>query len=99
MKSLWFVWFQSLTDYSQENIGVKRFQTLVEDIMFFENEDECEIYIKNLFQYDDVIFIISDKLVEKMLPPIHELEQILSIYIYYSNKKKYVEWITKYKKI
>ncbi|UJR19165.1 hypothetical protein I4U23_022295 [Adineta vaga] len=98
MKRFWFIWFQSLTDYLQENVEIKRFQTLVENVMFFENENECEIYITNLFKNDKIIFIINGKLIEKVLPHIHELPQIVSIYIYYDNQEKYEEWTTKYKK-
>ena len=99
MKKLWFIWFQSSTDYSQENIEIKRFQTLVENIMFFENENECEKYVKNLFEDGKIISIINGKLVEKVLPRIHELPQIESVYVYYHNQEKYEEWTNKYKKV
>ncbi|UJR07069.1 hypothetical protein I4U23_011357 [Adineta vaga] len=100
MERFSFVWLDSSTNHTQENLVKKRFQDLLKNVIFFENEKQFTEYIEDLFKDDRIVFIINDQLIEvEAFQKIHERSQIVSIYIYFSNQKKCEDWTKKYYKI
>ncbi|CAF3752481.1 unnamed protein product [Rotaria socialis] len=72
----------------------KSYTTLKE----FSNVDECIEYIKSV--KDEKIFLItSGSLGEKMVPTIHDLAQLRSIFIYCKNTAHHKEWAQQWPKI
>ncbi len=64
----------------------------------FDNATECEIHIRQL-KNDEIILIVSGKMGSIIVPLIHSLKQINSIYVYCLNFIKHHKCAAKFAKI
>ncbi|CAF3359991.1 unnamed protein product [Rotaria socialis] len=62
----------------------------------FNELDQCQDFIKCV---NNVFLIVSGTMGQQLVPLIHDLEQIHSIYIFCMNKHKYESWTKQYRKI
>ncbi|CAF3825387.1 unnamed protein product [Rotaria sp. Silwood1] len=97
------VWLDNRIKKSKKIISPQQQQqlrTIINDIKIFENENDCEEYIKQMSEDEYIILIINDQIEEKFISYTHNLQQIFSIYIYSSNKINIdQQWINQYNKI
>lgn len=82
------IWLENNEKIFRKSLSIQRkLRTIINNLKLFNNEDECEEFLKRTSEDEFIIFIINDQLAEKFIPRIHNLKQIFSIYIYSSNKK------------
>jgi len=94
------IWLDYKANKSQKNLSLQQqFRTIINYLKIFENEDDCEKYIKQMSKDEYIIFIVNDQIGEKIIPHIHHLQQIFSIYIYSSNKITDQQWINQFNKV
>jgi len=94
------IWLDNTINKSQKNISIQQqFRTIINFIKIFQNQDNCEEYIRQMSKDECIIFIVNDQLGETIIPYIHDLQQIFSIYIYSLNKNIDQQWINQFKKI
>ncbi|CAF0992895.1 unnamed protein product [Rotaria sordida] len=94
------IWLDNLVNTSPKYInGQKLIRSSIDHLKTFENIKKCEEYIRSISQDERIIFIVGDRLAREIIPHIHELRQISSIYIYCSDKLINEKWTKKYKKI
>jgi hypothetical protein len=94
------IWLDNTLQKSPKIISIqKQFRTIINYLKTYENENDCEEYIKQLSKNEYVIFIVNDQLGEKIIPKIHNLTQIFSIYIYSLNKNTDQSWINQFNKV
>jgi hypothetical protein len=61
--------------------------------------------VKNIFdqhqnpKQDRIIFIVSGRLGQKIVPRTHQLQQVFSIYVYCSDKKRHSQWTQEFPKV
>ena len=84
----------------------KQLRTIVDYISCFNRLDLCEDYILNIPKNTFVIFIVSSEHFAEIISHIHELSQILAIYVFQDNhstksRKGDVEkhWTKRYSKV
>ncbi|CAF2730955.1 unnamed protein product, partial [Rotaria sp. Silwood2] len=65
----------------------------------FQNTTHCLRYIEKLSEKDRLVIIASGRLGKEITPPIHELPQVTSIYVYCMNKKFHEQWACKFAKV
>ena len=58
----------------------------------FESVDQCEIALRQLPPTNRAILIVSGRFGEALLPRIHELQQVSTIYVFCFDREKYVKW-------
>jgi len=61
--------------------------------------DQWQEFIEKTSAKDRLILIVSGRLGRQILPKIHHLRQMTSIYIYCMDKKANEEWSSKYSKV
>ncbi|CAF4329151.1 unnamed protein product [Rotaria sp. Silwood2] len=94
------IWLDSSVNTSKKCIqGQKLIRSSIDHLKTFENVNKCEEYIRSISQNERIIFIVNDQLAREVIPRIHELRQISSIYIYCEDKSKNEKWIKQYKKV
>jgi hypothetical protein len=74
-----------LTDCSDT---VNQIQQVVNDISTFTDPDRCIDFVRNSYS-GHVCMILSDTLCEKVVPLIHDVVQLQTIFILCKNKTKY----------
>ncbi|CAF3754858.1 unnamed protein product, partial [Rotaria sp. Silwood1] len=73
---------------------------IVNSVQTFDDPNLCENFLENNVNDNEIIFLILyDKFVEKMVPHIHQLTSIDSIYVYCKYINQYDLWSNKYFKL
>ena len=65
----------------------------------FRDVKECQQYIEQTTEKDRLILIVSGRLGREIVPLMHQLRQIISIYIYCMDKQANEQWSTKFPKV
>ena len=86
--------------HSQENIDAQeKFRSSINHLKTFEQSDQCEQYIRSFSSLDRIVFIVSGRLGQQLVPRIHQLRQISSIYVYCMDKQRHQQWANQFKKV
>jgi hypothetical protein len=94
------IWLDNTPQKSHKIVSIlQQFRMSINYLKTYENEIECEEYIKQISKDEYVILIVNDKIGEKIISNIHNLPQIYSIYIYSSNKNTEQPWINQFNKV
>jgi len=94
------IWLDSSLGNSQEIIQVQQhLRTAINYLKLFKQSDECLEYIQSIPKDDRIILIVSGRLGQEIVPRIHQLRQISSIYVYCMNKKKNEQWVQPFNKV
>jgi hypothetical protein len=77
----------------------KRLRKLINHVTTFRDVDVCEQHIRFVSKEDRIILVINGQLAREMVPRIHSLRQVSSIYVYDMEKKRNEEWTKKFQKV
>ena len=61
-------------------------------LKIFQDKDECMQYIQSVVEGDRLVLIVSGRLGRELVPAIHDLCQLSSIYVYCSDEQRNKEW-------
>jgi len=94
------VWLDSSHGTSVENIsGQEQLRTFDANLKLFSGDNKCEEHIKSQSNEARIILIANGGLGEKIVPLVHDLSQIISIYIYCWDKIRHEQWANKFAKV
>jgi hypothetical protein len=94
------LWLDPLVNDSKEYLDAQqRLRASINYIRTFKTTDGCEQYIQSIPKKDRIIFIINNQFGQELIPRIHELQQIFSIYIYTNDSKRSGQWTKEFKKV
>ena len=94
------IWLNDSTTSSKEDEHIEQdLRNTINHLIKFENEQTCHQYIEERSDEDKLILILNNLLGYTLIPRIHQLRQVYSIYIYYKNNAVNQEWITKFSKV
>jgi hypothetical protein len=77
---------------------IKELRRVVNNINMFTDDDECIEFIKSM-NNEKACMIISGSLGRHVVPYIHNMSQVDSIFIFCGNKKRYEQWAQEWSKI
>lgn len=93
------IWLDGSID-SEENLDAQeQIRSSINYLQTFDELDECKDYIHSVSCDDRIVLIASGHFGEQLVPSIHCLRQISSIYIYCLNKEYHQEWSQQYRKV
>lgn len=94
------IWLDASVNDSHENIEAqKQLRTSINYLVTFEDDQECLQYIESASKDDRIIFIVSGKLGQIIVPKIVQYRQLVSIYIYCMNKTANEQWVKQVNKV
>ena len=94
------VWLDVSVNSTAENLQVQQqLRLLINNLVTFENVSNCFQYIRNISKQNRLILIVSGRLGREIVPRIHRLRQVVSIYVYCFDKAKNEIWANKYPKV
>jgi hypothetical protein len=94
------VWVDTSINNSQENLDTQyQLRTIINHLRTFEDTYDCENYIRSVSNHDRIIIIVSGLSGRQLVPRIHELQQVCSIYVYCMDRKTNEEWTQNYTKV
>ena len=100
LESLSLIWLDAVVDNSKENLEVqKQLRSIINYLKTFQDVTECENHIRSVPDGDRMLFIVSGSLGREIVPRIHKLRQILSIYIFCFDRTEHAKWSRNYTKV
>jgi len=100
LETFCLIWLDSLVNNSQENLQAQeQLRTAINHLKTFENEQLCLKYIKSVPKDDRIVLIVSGKLGRSIVPKIFHLRQIVSIYVYCTDKTFNEQWAQHFIKV
>lgn len=94
------IWLDSEVNKSSHNLSAQReLRQFINQLKTYEDTDKCQNDIQSLTETDRIIFLCSGSCGEKIVPNIHSLRQVYSIYIFCWDKAKHEKWSTNYVKV
>lgn len=77
----------------------QRLRASINYIRTFKYIDELEEILPYVPEQDRIILIVNSQLGQEIIPRIHSLRQIFSIYIYNNDNKRGGQWTREFKKV
>jgi hypothetical protein len=94
------VWLDSTINNSQENLNTqRRLRTIINHLLTFEDCTSCEDYIRSVSNHDRIVIIVSGLSGRQLVPRIHHLGQVCSIYVYCMDRKTNEQWTKNFTKV
>ncbi|CAF0850500.1 unnamed protein product [Adineta steineri] len=93
------IWLDANVDVKDSRGTEVKLRSIINHIKRFKDIKQCQQYIEQTSQKDRLILIVSGRLGQKIVPHIHQLRQVISIYVYCMNKKSNEQWAHKFAKI
>jgi len=93
-------WLDEQVNKTEENRNTQLIlREIINHLKTFDDQDECHQRILSLSTQDRLILIVSGRCSRQLVPPIHHLRQVSSIYIYCMDKKANELWAKDFIKI
>jgi hypothetical protein len=89
-----------------ENVNVKgtrdteqKLRSTINHLKKFQDVKQCQTYIEQRSKKDRLILIVSVQSGQEIIPFIHKLRQVISIYVYCTDKESNEQWACKFAKV
>ncbi|CAF2104698.1 unnamed protein product [Rotaria magnacalcarata] len=100
LETYYLLWLDAEVNTSEENrIAQQQLRSTINHVTTFEDGNLCQQYIQSISIYDRIILIVSGRLGQEVVPRIHDLRQLSSIYVYCIDKQKNEEWAKNFTKV
>ena len=94
------IWLDASVNTSQENVKLrKELELLNDEFKAFEKFEECRVFIRQNKTGCRIILIVSGRIGQQIIDEIHELSQLMTIFVYCGNKVENEKWAKNYKKV
>ena len=95
----YLVWLDAASQ-SEENLHVQdNLQFLINHFQVFDRLDPCQAFLQSCSIKSRIIFIVSGDFCRQIIPQVHHLLQIFSIYIFCSDRQLHHSWSEQYDKV
>ena len=94
------VWLDSSINDSEDNRQTQeRLRAIINHLLTYEDSVDCEKYIRSVPRDDRIVIIVSGHSGRFLVPRIHPLPQVCSIYVYCMDRKINQQWTKNYSKV
>jgi hypothetical protein len=91
------IWLDA--DVKETRNTEQKLRSIINHLKKFQDVKQCQQYIEQRSQKDRVVLIVSGQLGQEIIPSIHKLRQVISIYVYCMDKKNNEQWTSKFAKV
>ncbi|CAF1401281.1 unnamed protein product [Adineta steineri] len=93
------IWLDANVDVKDTRNTEVKLRSIINHIKKFQDIKQCQQYIEQTSQKDRLVLIVSNRLGQEIVPVIHQLRQVISIYVYCMDKKSNEQWSLKFSKV
>jgi hypothetical protein len=94
------LWLDAAVNTSEENREAQQdLRSSINHITTFEDANQCQQYIQSVYIHDRLVLIVSGRLGQDVVPRVHQLRQLLSIYVYCMDKERNEKWAKNFTKV
>ncbi|CAF1030148.1 unnamed protein product [Adineta steineri] len=100
MQNVLLIWLDSNIDETNDDCQntITKLRRAVNDINIYTNRDQCIEFIQTVID-NKVCMIVSGSLGQQIVPRVHNMSQVDSIFIFCGNKKYHEQWAKDWAKI
>lgn len=77
----------------------QKLRSIIKDLRKFQDVEQCRKYIRDKSTDDRLVLVVNGSLGQKMIPSIHALRQVMSIYVYCKCKENNKLWTSAFNKV
>lgn len=100
LETFFLLWLDGSANATSEYIEAQRNLRLsINCLKIFEDDHQCETYIRSLSSQDRVVLIVSSQFSQSIVPRIHSLRQLSGIYVYCLDKFDHIKWSKNFIKV
>ena len=100
LETFTLVWLDASVDKNSDNLAAQdELRATINQLQPFSELEKCVVFIETSPKTDRIVLIVSGSLSQEIVPHIHKLEQLLSIYIYCYDVKGHEQWSKSYCKV
>jgi hypothetical protein len=94
------LWLDAFVHKSKENVDAQqRLRSIINHLKIFDDIQQCEEYIRQMSHDDRLVLISSGRLGQELVPRIHQLRHVFSIYVYCMDKVRNEMWAKNFRKV
>ncbi|CAF1418416.1 unnamed protein product [Adineta steineri] len=93
------IWLDANVNVKDTRETEVKLRSIINHIQKFQDIKQCQHYIEQTSEKDRLVFIVSGSLGREIVPFIHQLRQVISVYVYCIDKKSNEQWAIKFSKI
>ncbi|CAF4863184.1 unnamed protein product, partial [Rotaria sp. Silwood2] len=93
------IWLDNNMQANDDRDTEQKLRSIINRFKRFKDVERCQQYINARSTEDRLIIIVSGRFGRKIVPTIHNLRQVISIYVYCMNEADNREWSKKYTKV
>ncbi|CAF3676986.1 unnamed protein product [Rotaria sordida] len=99
LETLCLIWLDANVNVKYIQDTERQLCSIINRFKTFQNVEQCQKYIERRSQQDQLVIVTSGRLGQVIVPSIHKLRQVLSIYVYCTDKKSNKKWADKFSKM
>jgi hypothetical protein len=95
------LWLDAEIRYNDEGLRARKQQlrAIINHLRTFKDENFYEQYIRHASTNDRLLLVITDQVGREVVPRVHHLQQVLSIYIHCKDKICDDQWVASFFKV
>ncbi|CAM4840345.1 unnamed protein product, partial [Rotaria magnacalcarata] len=93
------IWLDLNTSAKEKRDTEQKLRSIINHLKKFQDVKQCQQYIEERSHKERIIMIVSGRLGREIVPSIHELRQVISIYVYCMDKEGNKKWADKFAKV
>jgi hypothetical protein len=94
------IWLDASVNGNEKNKQTQQdFQSIIYNFRAFEDPNQCQKYISSVPSHGRIVLITSGQFGRQLVPQIHNLQQLLSIYVYCMDKEANEAWAKNFTKV
>ncbi|CAF1013688.1 unnamed protein product [Adineta steineri] len=93
------LWLDASSSTKEGRDTEPKLRAIINHLKKFHDTAQCQKYIHERSTKERVVMIVSGRLGREIVPSIHHLRQVISIYVYCMDKEGNEKWARNYKKI
>ncbi|CAF3763744.1 unnamed protein product [Rotaria sp. Silwood1] len=93
------VWLDAGSSSPDGRHTEQQLRSIINHLVKFQDVHECEEYIKAQSSNERIVMVVSGQLGRKIVPNIHLLRQVISIYVYCMDVVAHKIWTQNYRKV
>ncbi|CAF1424083.1 unnamed protein product [Rotaria sordida] len=93
------IWLDKNANIKDTRDTEQKLRSIINHLKKFEDVKQCQQFIEQRSKKDRLMLIVNGQLGQEIVPLIHNLRQVMSIYVYCMDKKSNEQWAYKFAKV
>ena len=93
------IWLDTNNKVEEARETEQQFRCISHHLKKFQDVKQCQQYIEEKSEKGRLVLIVNGRLGKEIVPSIHQLRQVISIYVYDLDKESHEQWALKFAKV